>query len=870
MNEREQLAFQIIEIDEQLARFGQERDSVDVRLKFAMSLTEIERAELQRKLLQTREAIDVLRGLRESLVSYGGAAAAPVQQLSGFALEEFEAAPAFDEISENGRWIALPRATTQYDTRSLADWVLRPSRDKVYSDLFLSSQPNLTLHPDVWRLVFADRSPETRTLIVGSESAHVYTTGNNGVDMVMHRVGFRSPVSGDVVFRRPIVTIEQGRAVVRQNDNNLCSMHALNNVAGAFVMTPPLLYQSIYDTAGALYFSGHVNTGGEEGEVAVAALRRGIILGRVVISNLYDVEALRSGTDQFPRFKFIEILAARNGGVILLQPNGGHYVPLLATANGQSWTIYTTLAADVVETIVAPTFGQVLRDYYLRRRGLSVSATTEEIDARERATANDATGELHMLVPLHHVPTLDAHSSQLDVAAHYWARYIINNTQLFAGSVQFPVDSVLALNYAFDKMAQAQLLCGPELSRNPLTAYVARIGIERSLNVLADRLAAMLLEPELDRYRLGRAMTERERIDKLGANQSQLLSLIRGQLREPAALGLLLGDPLCSPLTNREWLRLAALHIVSSSDLLAEAPWQLLFLFTNCLFTDHRIYGDATRRYPSLNALWTWVRTRVANKPAGTTIEVLPKPTGTLDFEQYLDRQFFLLPFETERDLNGLQYRLQSDVSFDCTLWLLSAFNRYVAMEHPFQATPPLSNGVLALFQPMRRNAPPAQDNLNDDQPNLFAFRRRTMQIPEFPLRSVRTTLLKRELFQRLADNIFKNSGLGSSEIEFANVLLISEKYTQRLFNGFTVDQREDAESGGQPWLFERIYSGDAGDGFTQLRGTLYDRVNDKVDVSNNSAEFRAQLTTRYKDGMLASSTQPDISLEAAFVALLQ
>jgi hypothetical protein len=207
-------------------------------------------------------------------------------------------------------------------------------------------------------------------------------------------------------------------------------------------------------------------------------------------------------------------------------------------------------------------------------------------------------------------------------------------------------------------------------------------------------------------------------------------------------------------------------------------------------------------------------------------------------------------------------------VSFDRSLWLLSAFNDYLARSHTRTVAPPVDNDTLRALQPVTRNAPIAENARNDAQPLVESFRAHVMHVPDFEHR----TLSRSEIFRRIAQPVFgMRSDISEQEKKLADTIALSRRYFAQEFAGYTDDERVEAERAGKPRVFERIY-GATGQQYFELRGTIYDRVNDFVDRFSDAgqAALRDRLTSRYDAAheTLAPSTQPDISLEAARLTL--
>jgi len=645
-----------------------------------------------------------------------------------------------------------------------------------------------------------------------------------------------------VIFDPPAIHFSEalGRRFAYQTDGNLCAMHALNNIARSFVVTPSTFYQTIYDVADphlpgeddARWFRARVNSGGNEGDLAIAALRRGVVLARVVVRNIFDIESLLTPTTAYPLHTPLEMIAQQNGGIVVLAPRGGHYVAILpSTENG--WVLLNDRSpVGREQELHNASFGALLRIYYLRK--LAVMALDHgDIEATARrlrtTSTHDLSTELRLLVPLHYVPELNASSQSVDRLAHYWARYVVCNTTATTDNVNPPEgDLVLALNYASARINESSADCAQD-QRNLFTQLLAKTYIELELNEIADQLAEELLRRQPSRATVERLVTDARRV-----------------LVSQRALGTLLDvASSCAPLTNREWLRFAALHIVCANKTVAEAPRDLLFLLMNCLFTDHRPSGDVEGRYPSIVKIWTQLHAELSGKSASTK---LPQPRGSLPHERAIKLILFTLP--PTDNWNFFQFNILRRVSFDRSLWLLSAF---------VDAFP--GHGVdretLAQLQPVRRI-----ERILTEDPASDAHRYVERLREHFFLSTVQETS---DVDASVRARVTSQRVLFAVEPEFL-VWFDVIAAPRRLVVGdppgipfipWEQSAQLDAASKGKPQLLLRLYTT-----ISQLFGTFYDRRNPRVNPG--APELRDSLTTRYEvaTSSLAPSAEPIIAFE--------
>ena len=728
-------------------------------------------------------------------------------------------------------------------TSPVVDWARPLNRDALYRALFFGEQPNWRLTPEWWRLVFCDVASERTVLAIGPRSGLRWPMSANGADYRAHRLGFRTR-RDDLLFDPPVLHFSE-KLEARfsyQTDGNLCAMHALNNLARSFVLTPPTFYQAVFDVANPhlpsesddlRWFRERANTGGTEGELATAALRRGVLVARVVVRNIYDIESLRAPTAAYPHQAPLEALARRNGGVVALSPNGGHYAAILPTADGRGWVLINDRRPFVVveQAVRADTFAGLLRAYYLTKLRLPAlgEEDLEQVAARmRRQSANDAASEMRLLVPLHFVPQLDGNSPPLDRLAHYWARYVACNTSATTDNVNTPEgDLVLAVNAAYAHVVDTDVRCANE-AHNLFSEALAKTAVELGLNDLAEQLAAELLRPR-----------ETQRREVL----TSLVAQARGALVAPRALGLLL-DPTgeCSVTSNREWLRLAALHVVVASNAVARASPDLLFLLMNCLFTDHRASGDVEDRYPAIVAIWQRLRRNLVGLSTLRGSNVLPEPGNDLPHERAMRLLLFTLP--PDADWNFFQLTVLRRVSFDRSLWLLSAF----ADAFPGRG---VRRETLAYLQPARRlDRLRVEDPASDEFPYVDALRRAffVSRIEETRDAGARV----RQRARQAAALFDQPQFLEWFDVIAAPRLLVVGQAGDAASVSWEERAQIDAVERNKPQLLLRLYSS-----VSQLYGTFYDRRNERVDP--RAAELRDSLTTRFdaQTGALAPSPEP-------------
>jgi len=755
-----------------------------------------------------------------------------LQSASRFA--EVDVAMTRDSIT----WARIDLHTRHGDDQSLADWAQLDARDALYRYLFFGTQANTAwrLTPEWWRLVFCDVSPRRTVLALGVRSSLRWPMSDNGADYHAHRLGFRATGQDDVLFPAPDVrhSAELGRRFVHQTDGNLCAMHAFNNVARSLLLTPPTFYSAVFDVSNPHiigeddtleWFRNRVNAGGTDGDLATAALRRGVLLGRVIVRNIFDIEAL-SGSP-------LEALARRNGGVVLLAPRGGHYVPVLPVEGG-AWVLLNDKSPVMGKgALRASSFANVMRTYYLAKLHIGrldhndLESTARRL--REQPVV-DASSELRILVPLHFVPQLSNEMSSLDRLAHFWARYVVCNTSALLDNVNLPEgDHVLAINYAYARLASVAdtgMLCETRRG-NLFTQLLAQMETELALNEVAERLARVLLVTPLDEEELRTVIIDARRV-----------------LITPRALGLLL-DPAdaCAPLTNREWLRLAALHVVTRNEQMAYSSNALLFLFMNCLFTDHRGSGDVEGRYPAVVRLWTNLhREFVVTGQRTMASEVLPRPRGELPHERAIRLLLFTLP--PANDWNFFQYLVLRATTFDRSLWLLSAF---------IDSAPSsigLRRPTLGELQPVARLDRIFTEDSGSDALTYVDLLRR-----HFFLSTVSET---RDVDARVRAQTRTHAALFQRPhfIDWFDIIAAPRRLVQPSDQS-TESAAAEAVATNKPQLLMRLYGT-----MSHLDGSFYDRRNVRVDP--HDVTLRDTLTTRFDSNTdrVAPTSEPIIRLD--------
>jgi hypothetical protein len=743
----------------------------------------------------------------------------------------------------------------------LNDWATFEMRGIVYNYLFFGYQSTMRLESAWWRLVFCDNSHKRTTLAVGRSSGIRWQQHANGTDWSVHKLGFRATGNGDdIMFNAPRVENSPllNRSFEFQDNGNLCSMHALNNVARSIVLTPPTFYETIYDIADPFptdlspqfddlaWFRLRVNTGGTESELATAALRRGVILARVVIRNIFDIESLLGDS-------LLGKMAQRNGGAILLAPRGGHYVPLVPDSAGD-WAVINDRAPFIrQQSLTRRSFGAVVRAYYLAK--LSVYQLDgddhEKTAVRLRSNARDANNtELRVLVPLHFVPNLSEASNDLDRLAHYWTRYVLNNTTATTDNVNPPeTDLVLAFNYTQTRMLRLDAPCQAEFvhsPKNPFTMLMAKTYIELELNAVADVMAGLLLASDVVRPAAFVApVTDARRI-----------------LLSERALGLLLDSAQrsCAPLTNREWLRLMALHVVVANELVSHATWPILFLLMNVLFTDHRDdSGDVEGRYPNIVGVWRQLQRQLVGAQVTEIEKYLPKPTNNdlLPHEYAIRLTIFTLPIDVST-LDYFQYNVLRTRSFDRSLWLLSSYNAFLV-----QAGRPdngVSRRMLRYLQPAERNARFKVELATSDDHRYVSQLRRLFFVSTVagPFGADEAGDIVHRLVQpRQAEMAAPEFFELFDVIAAPRYLLVEQEHGVGIpFIPWKMTAEVDAREKGKPQLLLRIFTI-----MDQLYGTFYDRRNEQVHV--DAVDLRSSLTSRYRGGRgLLPSAEPIIAHE--------
>ena len=484
-----------------------------------------------------------------------------------------------------------------------------------------------------------------------------------------------------------------------QSDSFFCAVHALNNVARSVLFTPADMLSAIECTR-----TLDEQCASPE-DVQLMALREGVVLLLVKLTDICDANGLASGT------AFHQLLLAA-GGMVVYQPNGystGHYVPLVRVNN--HWLVYST--NSVVVHASSP--DEALHTYIAHSTNVVQARHETAHAARRRAYAlNQSEREPFIgLLPLP-LDCLWSESTQISRAGTILVQSLLRRAL-----------SEWRLVPANGGAVQFDLWTAPPISPCAITEIAWVIGDEAGphrcegtnrVNVASFISTRHTIQRELNELAIALQLQKNANRDDLLA----LLRQVRSYLRSTPAIDCLFGvvEPNESYTTsqmaysyalfsNRRWFRHIALLLATTpligelerEERVSQETWSFVRLFT--LLCHSNLFGSGVPTPPEIIQL-----------------------TSGLSFDGLYKRQLpwhcVPAPLAAQIERDGLSF-VRSFQSYHASLWLLRAL-----------PGPPLFNNqpaVLAAFE-LRGYA--------DADRNLFESDRAALLV-----RILRTTLFR-------------------------------------------------------------------------------------------------------------------------------
>lgn len=473
----------------------------------------------------------------------------------------------------------------------MPSWAQAHERATTLASLFADDW----LEPGLWRLLFQP-APERQARGHACSAISGRRVESYELDWTSERIVFRfaKPAAErewSLTRLEPVaLTMQGGRLFPVQRDGFLCGTHSLNALARGALLNPASVFETMLLMRDSVDPAVPFGLYAQRDELIVAALREGVVLGCVLLSDLTQLAMLKCGAQlPVPPHRAFEHAVGAAGGLILhfasADGEGGHYVTVLPLADG-SWAVYDTSAV----TLRGDSLGDALH---------------QAIAARSVGSASLQTLEVVALVPL--VPRV---SAVLDG----WRASTLRNSEardIGGGRVHLnaPVTTPIALSAASVAIGALPSELVRSTQFNLYTYYAARTRFETEMNDKAQEIAACLCRLPADRTQFrGMAWTigPAEALAELPTHLAQLGSLLRsyiGLLFVPTAV-----------LANREWLRYVVVHIVArrlrAALLLGATPrlYRLAAALAAVAFTWHRYAGhvEATirARYPAVDDLY--------------------------------------------------------------------------------------------------------------------------------------------------------------------------------------------------------------------------------------------------------------------------
>lgn len=606
-------------------------------------------------------------------------------------------------------------------------WSFPEDMHCTYAFLFDAARElRVRLAPDLWRLVYncaAARSREVAWLdTIGYTRRHLLVAENRVqaeyeqrmCDLEENKIALDEQALSEATrrqekairllkmriarnrlmsFEPPFFTTDavSGAPFEVQSDSFYCAVHALNNVARSLLFTPPDMLAAIECTR-----TLDERCASPE-DVMLMALREGVFLLQVSLTHIDDADQLSDGRN------FAALLQSA-GGMLIYQPSGtgvgtGHYVPLVRVRD--QWLIFS--GESVLER--SPSASAALHAYIASTFDIDVPPGTSAVAARRNAAAlsgDDAELPFIGLLPigldcLWHKAVADkknAEGSTVPAAAAGTgeSEAVVQKTILARTLLRRSL-SEWRLQAANDGAVHEDMWTATPMSPcaieeigsiiqyDPQPPTVRCTGLE-TINVASFIGSRHEVYRELNRYagRLAHSV-----MDGRYSVTLDMLRQLRSYLRAPPALDCLFGmdgalaastDDRTMPgigvrgnfvsalMSNRRWLRLVALSLVSDAVLthteevekgaLTGHLFRIVVLLGALCYTNMTAYGVTAP--PALASVWAGISTP-ENWQAS-----LPCDNGMPDA---IRRTFF-------GRAGGLA-SMCSFVSYDATLWLLSS-----------------------------------------------------------------------------------------------------------------------------------------------------------------------------------------------------
>lgn len=453
-----------------------------------------------------------------------------------------------------------------------------------------------------------------------------------------------------------------------QSDGYLCGTHSLNTLARCIVLNPAATFETMLtmrtienvDNPQCLYALRE--------EITIAALREGVVLGSVVLSDDTCLQALCGRDAEMPHAenKSLENTVQAAGGMMVLfssgQGMGGHYITIVPLGR-ESWAVYDT--DSVVDTCTS--LGAALELAFVLKR-------------------TDHNKEVVGLVPL---------DRTVDLFTEYWYYSTLQNTSvsLVEGRVQVnsPVHTPFALHGASIRVQSVlgdSTLALPDV--NVFTYATAQNKFETEINEKVEEIASHLatrrsghIYSQLN-WSVDATLEMQKRLDEVPLLLTQLSSLLRSWI------GLLFVSKRI--LADRDWLRYVTIHYVARAlrDVMRKGPvlpkhYRLAAAITVVSFVWHKFEGlpraVLDEKYVNVCGLV------VLAKKLLTFNEVFGSIGTTSVFEQRAN-------MDMARERSRIGYLARN--VYDRSLWLLySAYRAEVLVGLKEESLRMLDSGVL-------------------------------------------------------------------------------------------------------------------------------------------------------------------------------
>ena len=234
----------------------------------------------------------------------------------------------------------------------MPSWAQAHERATTLASLFADDW----LEPGLWRLLFQP-APERQARGHACSAISGRRVESYELDWTSERIVFRfaKPAAErewSLTRLEPVaLTMQGGRLFPVQRDGFLCGTHSLNALARGALLNPASVFETMLLMRDSVDPAVPFGLYAQRDELIVAALREGVVLGCVLLSDLTQLAMLKCGAQlPVPPHRAFEHAVGAAGGLILhfasADGEGGHYVTVLPLADG-SWAVYDTSAVTL-------------------------------------------------------------------------------------------------------------------------------------------------------------------------------------------------------------------------------------------------------------------------------------------------------------------------------------------------------------------------------------------------------------------------------------------------------------------------------------------------------------------------------------------